>query len=245
MPDAPGLLPDDAGFRFALPQADELHIAELPIATNGSEPAIGLLSRQEMMRADQLTVDPTRRRFVFARVTLRRFLGAYLGQLPEAVTITAGPQGKPQLHGDDTGLTFNLSHADGRLVFVFGRHRPVGVDIARRVPCRRRDKILARFFAEAEHERISRLPPDKQDDAFLALWTRAEATVKASGGGIWATLRTTRFLPPPGDWVAWPLDMGPDYVGSVVTDGRPAKLIYMAGPIGDNSARSQHHGGKA
>lgn len=73
----------------------------------------GLLSGDELARADRFKFEEPRRRFVVCRATLRQLLGACLGVEAAAIQFTYGPHGKPQL--DATSRV-------GRVVEAHGEH---------------------------------------------------------------------------------------------------------------------------
>jgi hypothetical protein len=119
--------------------------------------------------------------------------------LSDALTSTAPdlaytPTGKPYLAGHNPlhPLKFNLSHCGDVLIVALSLTSEVGVDVerVRAIPEWRR--IAGRIFDPATREQLFTeiaVGADERD-AFLRYWCRMEATVKATGEGVFG--RDTR-----------------------------------------------------
>ena len=169
-----------------------------------------------------------------ARGALATLLCAYAG-LDCAPPIERGAQGKPYAP-DLPDLHFNLSHAGADVLLAFARGVPVGVDlerIDRRVAI---DAIAQRHFASAEASGLAALAPARRRGAFLDLWTRKEAVLKALGEGLSYGLQRVEFgidadgdigaLRGPlagseaaGGWQVLPLAPAPGLVGALAWRG--------------------------
>lgn len=121
------------------------------------------------------------------KMMLRLLLAAYLGIPARQMRLDHQHGGKPYIKEPcDCGLHFSQTHSlDYVLIGVTSSGR-LGVDLE---PLSRivRDPIAIarRYFARPEYEYLSSLPTgERQRRAFLQLWTRKEAVVKATGGGI-------------------------------------------------------------
>lgn len=138
-----------------------------------------VLSAPERERAAAFTVEAGRVRYVRTRLALRRILGGLLGVEPAALAIDLGPGGKPVLA--DAALEFNHAHTDGLALVAVARGTPVGIDVER--TGRRADggAIADRFYSEEERGFLGNQPTEA---AFLEIWTRKEAVLKATGEGI-------------------------------------------------------------
>ncbi len=124
---------------------------------------------------------------------LRRLLAAALGCPPEAVTIAAGCTGRPELRAPGTPLfNFNFTRSGPLALAAIRRDGPVGVDLERApLPAAIGWPAIARErFAAADCRALEALPPDRAGDAFLRLWTRHEAILKAAGTGLSARVET-------------------------------------------------------
>lgn len=143
------------------------------------------LADDERVRARRFVFERDRRRYVVARRTLRRLLGAYLGVAPADVRFTYAAHGKPELaEGHDRRLDFNMSHSDEAVLIAVSAAGPVGVDIEGLRAMRDRDDVARRTFAPGEFERLCALDDERRTEAFFACWTRKEAFVKAIGEGL-------------------------------------------------------------
>ncbi|MGH7655652.1 MAG: 4'-phosphopantetheinyl transferase family protein [Gemmatimonadaceae bacterium] len=110
--------------------------------------------------------------------------------LPE-MDIARAPGGKPYLAARDARrpLHFNVAHGGDVLLVALSRTVEVGVDVelVRTVP--EWQKIADRMFDAPTHDElradIARGEPEA--DAFIRHWCRLEASVKATGAGLFGT----------------------------------------------------------
>jgi 4'-phosphopantetheinyl transferase len=104
---------------------------------------------------------------------VRALLARYLGVPPAALAFTRGARGKPAV----AGLEHNLSHTDDVALLAVARVNPLGVDVER-LAARLEPAELARLvLAPAEAACLDRA-------AFLRIWCRKEACLKATGVGL-------------------------------------------------------------
>lgn len=144
--------------------------------------ARGLLSDDELARAERLLREEDRRRWAASRAILRALLGRYLGVEGPTIQLTASAQGKPAL--SDGGLHFNLSHSDELALYAFSRDFEVGVDAEHGRRTRDPLPIAGRILGQEEEQRLRALEPPAQHREFLRAWTRHEASAKCLGTGI-------------------------------------------------------------
>jgi 4'-phosphopantetheinyl transferase len=144
---------------------------------------IAILDDEERARAERFSFERDRRRFVARRAFLRRVLAGYTGAAPASLRYHRSSFGKPELVAAD-GLTFSTSHAAGLAIVAVATHGEVGVDVERLRPMPDALDIARRFFAAAELEHLRSVPTSMRSRAFLRLWTRKEAYVKAVGRGL-------------------------------------------------------------
>lgn len=127
-----------------------------------------------------------------AHATVRQILADAIGGPPPEIAHT--PTGKPYLAatGPAHPLKFNLSHCGDVLIVALSFTAEVGVDVerVRAIPEWRR--IADRIFDSATHGSLLAEIACGADerDAFLRRWCRMEATVKATGEGVFG--RDTR-----------------------------------------------------
>ena len=143
------------------------------------------LSRDERARAERFVFEVHRRRFTAARGLLREVLGRELRIEPPAVRFDYGPRGKPALARDlESGLRFNVSHAQERALLAVARGLELGVDIEAVREGIDHTAIAKRFFSRVECDALLALTEPARADAFFTIWTRKEAYVKLLGGGL-------------------------------------------------------------
>ena len=165
-------------------------------------------------KAESFRFEADRRRSVAAWILLRQML-AERGLAADSLQVTENEFGKPAFD-PGLGVHFSISHA-GERVMAAVDDRPVGCDIERIVPF---DEAVAReCLMDEELARVGRAPsgPDR-DRAFIRLWVRKEAYVKAVGRGFSIEPRSVSVLAgkfPPG-WCFRDLDFPGGYLGCAV-----------------------------
>lgn len=185
--------------------------------------ARAVLAPDEREKADGYVREVDRRRSALVRAALRRAAGGALGLDPAAVRLTVGPWGKPLVE-DDPGLHVNASHTDGLALVALTRAGPVGVDVERLRGDVEALDLARRYFAPGEAERLAGLPADAHAGAFLRLWARKEAVLKAAGRGLGGGLDVSTGDGPgwaavdaPGLGACWvsDLDVGPGHAAAL------------------------------
>ncbi len=117
-----------------------------------------------------------------AHAAVARLLCTYAGW-ERAPVIERAEHGKP-FAPELPELDFNLSHAGEHVLLAFARKQAVGVDLEyaeRRVSL---PEVARRFFAPAEARALEGVPVGRRQRAFLDVWTRKEAVLKALGAGL-------------------------------------------------------------
>lgn len=154
------------------------------------------LAPAERQRWEALRLPEDRERFLRGRGALRRLLGAWREEPPEAVPIGVGAHGKPCCLG---GPEFNLSHSGDLILLAVHQQRPVGVDVERLRPGLAWRPIARRVLPPAEWqalEALAAVAEEEAAEAFLVAWCRLEARLKAEGVGL-AGLENHRQRPSP------------------------------------------------
>jgi 4'-phosphopantetheinyl transferase len=151
---------------------------------------LATLALDEQARATAYRFDEPRRRYAVARGALRELLGAYLGQQPSAIELTADKDQKPRLAGKhaSAGLNFNVSHSGNLALIGFAHGCEVGIDVEELREVSPLEQIARKFFHPAETSEILAAPDNARNLAFLRCWTGKEAVLKALGKGIVADL---------------------------------------------------------
>jgi len=113
-------------------------------------------------------------------------LGERLGIQPEAVGITNGPHGKPELAQEFSSedLRFNTSHSEDVAVYAFSHGREIGIDVEAVRLLSDFDDVAAHCFSSSENAAYHDLDEQDKPQGFFNCWTRKEAFVKALGEGL-------------------------------------------------------------
>jgi 4'-phosphopantetheinyl transferase len=146
------------------------------------------LDKDEQARASRFVFHRDARRYAAGRAQLRKLIGAYLDEAPQALRFVTGQWGKPALAGPDRQIAFNLSHSGDTALIAIGRVAHLGVDVEAIQPIQDRAAIAAQNFAVDEINALEALPTSLQERAFFACWTRKEAIIKLWGKGFSADL---------------------------------------------------------
>ncbi len=157
-----------------------------------TEPQLALLSEGERARYDALGREEDRDRFAAGRVIARVALGQRSGQEPAAVELDAtcprcGAQhAKPVAGGRAAGLQLSISHSGDRVAVAVAEGAQVGVDVEGPPALGGGDgrDLWEAVLRPSEQVLVARLPQELRADAFLGVWTRKEAILKATGDGL-------------------------------------------------------------
>ena len=104
---------------------------------------------------------------------------AKLGE-PIEPEYTYSERGKPYFK--NIPIYFNLSHSEEYVFCVFSKQE-VGADIQYQKQGAK-ERIVKRFFTEAEQDAWDRCPASEKEPFFYKMWTRKEAYGKLTGEGI-------------------------------------------------------------
>lgn len=156
------------------------------------------LTPEEIKQAEAFRHAESRARFVGARAALRELLAAQLHLRPAAVRFIRTERGKPQLHPEHgSAVQFNVSHAGNIVLVALARTTELGVDVETQRPVPQALELAQRYFAPEEAMALEHTPEAERAAAFLRLWTRKEAQLKATGRGLADSLAATHALPGP------------------------------------------------
>jgi len=154
----------------------------------GSADAVaGWLADDDRQRADRFATAALRRQFIAQRVWLAAVLSRYANVPPGAVRIVRDDRGKPRLAGD-APVAFGLTHGGDHCIVAVRPNAPVGIDAEALAPVADGPALARRFFAPEEAAALARRPAAIRDRAFLSVWTRKEAVLKALGLGLGGAL---------------------------------------------------------
>jgi len=153
----------------------------------------GVLSDDEVARANRFHFDRHRRCFVVTRGALRFLLSRHLSVAPDEICFGYGPVGKPFVVARESGreLAFNVSHAENLAVVGITQAGEIGVDLERVRELPDWEQVATATFSAEQVETLRACAEAERPEMFFRMWTREEARVKALGVGLGAA-GTTR-----------------------------------------------------
>jgi 4'-phosphopantetheinyl transferase len=162
------------------PRGDTVHIWRGSLNANERELTrlTSVLDSSELQRAARFRFPLHRSRFIVGRGRLRLILAQYLQCGPADIEFEYSAYGKPHLKNHL--LHFNLAHTEDRFILAICES-PVGVDLELRRTIPDLDSLATQVFSSAE---LALWKTTRTLAAFLSLWTRKEALLKAIGLGI-------------------------------------------------------------
>lgn len=234
--------------------AGEVHLwrADLDASPAALDHWRGLLDEAEQARAARFHFEEDRRHYIAARGTLRELLGDYLAVDPREVRFQYLASGKPRVADPATDLKFNVSHSRECGLFAFARGREVGVDVE--LGARLGVDLTAltrRVFGARERVRWLLRPEEERRAAFLDVWTRKEALLKASGRGIADGLQEIEtpalrgsgpatILRAAEAWTLWDVREFAGCAAAVALEGAEPASVRLQGPrCGSTALRSR------
>jgi 4'-phosphopantetheinyl transferase len=163
---------------------------------------------------------------------LARYTGVDLGPLDLELT----PQGKPRLPG--SRLRFNLAHSGEVALVAVTRDHDVGVDVERVRPDADRWALVDHALTARERRQLQRIAPTARAHAFLSMWARKEALLKAAGVGLGiepalieldgdSLVAVPQALGTADDWTVMTVPL-PGYVAAVAVRGDSSSLTLRS-----------------
>jgi len=200
------------------------------------------LSAEECDRAARFHYIRDRKNFLIRRSVLRHLLASYQGVNAKIVRLSAAPNGKPFMEGQDgpAGIRFSCSHSDSWGLIAIGRGCELGVDLERRRPLADLLDLANACFSDQEIGEFRGIPEALKPHCFFDAWTRKEAFLKAIGLGLSFALKDfsvslapdqpAKLLNVKNDltavdrWKMLSLEVNPDYSAALVVEDVPASL---------------------
>jgi len=201
----------------------EIHVwtAHLVDEHRATADLLAILSREESAQAAQFSFERDRMRFIQAHGIVRQILSNYLDADAATLIFARTHHGKPYLtlRANGPHLEFSVSRSSDCCMLAVQLDHSIGIDVekVRDLP-QAIDTVLS-YFTSAESKALSALRGAARRDAFFALWTHKEATVKGLGISLAAHLVRIEFdLDPIGGLrlVAWDRDQSVAQKWSVV-----------------------------
>ena len=175
--------------RFASGTAHVWRFSYAP-AMHAVRRASALLSPSELAAASRFATSELRDRCSLRRAFVRSVLARYVGTAARELTFESSRRGKPaltHLTTDKVSVTYSLSHTDDEAWLAVAHGVDVGIDVERlaaNIDPDALERIVlapdeAAFFAA-----LSAASADERKRAFLRIWCRKEACLKATGVGL-------------------------------------------------------------
>lgn len=114
--------------------------------------------------------------------SVARVIAAY-GLAAEGPPVILRDAAKPHLGGWGADLRFNVSRTRGLVLVAVARGREIGVDVER-LGQTRQWSLPLHVLTPRERSSLERAPGRSAAAAFLCLWARKEAVLKAAGVGL-------------------------------------------------------------
>ncbi len=144
---------------------------------------LACLSADELARAGRFAFERDRRRYLAARCALRERLAQHIGVAAKSLRIVEGPFGKPCL-AEAPAHHFNVSHSEAVALIGISDASEIGVDIETLRPISDAVSLAQSHFTPSELASYMASDDASKDMAFLCVWTRKEACLKAIGTGL-------------------------------------------------------------
>ncbi len=214
----------------------DLWMTWLDRPSSGDEDALDLLDGRERARAERFHGTRDRARYVARHAWVRRIVSGYTGQAAAMVAITVTPAGRPGLD-PSWGIDLGMSHSDGLALLAVTRAGRVGVDVERVRHLEDALELAGTHATRRESAELAAFPREARSHAFLRLWTRKEAVVKALGTGLVTPLDgfdtgtlahdDPRRTAGSADLLLEGLRLPDGFVGTVAVDAPTVALRYM------------------
>jgi 4'-phosphopantetheinyl transferase len=113
---------------------------------------------------------------------IEEVLASYLGLRPSSVVLQRSSAGKPELQG--AAFRVSLAHSGEVALVAVASGRVVGVDVELLRSGTESWSLSSHALTHSERARLEALPASQRSEAFLSMWTRKEALLKAVGVGL-------------------------------------------------------------
>jgi 4'-phosphopantetheinyl transferase len=143
------------------------------------------LSPSETQRVDRYTSALDQRRATVRLARRRQLLADFSGLAPQEVDIVLNSRGKPCFNSSTGAIIEMSSSQSGNIgLFAVTRQQAVGVDVESLSEIPESSRFASWVATTKENKLISALEPSERSRAYLRLWTRKEAYLKATGEGV-------------------------------------------------------------
>jgi len=146
---------------------------------------LALLSDEERSRAARFRSHRNRDFFIWRRAIRRAFLSSRIGVSARDIRFGTNQNGKPFIANQNllTHVHFSMSHTGNFLLLAISNLRELGIDIESVHDAVDVEPLIYAGCNAAERAALMEIPRNHRARAFLQLWTRKEACIKALGAG--------------------------------------------------------------
>jgi phosphopantetheinyl transferase len=175
----------------------------------------------ELARAQSLRHEDDRRRLLARRLLAHQAVALSSGCRADAVEVWHEPSGRPRagIAGLSSGCALSLSSSGAWAAAAAAMDRLIGVDIQWVDQDPPEPGLLRRVLRGPELQALGNRPAEHLPAAWIALWTRKEACLKALGWGLTVEPRKVVLPPLAPRWegLAQPLTLPDGRQGSIVS----------------------------
>jgi 4'-phosphopantetheinyl transferase len=231
----------------------EIHVwtARLVDEHRATADLLPILSREERAQAAQFSFERDRMRFIQTHGVVRQILSNYSDADAATLTFARNHHGKPYLipRVNDPNLQFSVSRSSNCCMLAVRLDHSIGIDVEKMRDRPQAIDIVQSYFTPGESKALAALRGAARRDAFVALWTHKEATVKGLGISLAAHLGRIEFaLDAAGSLrlVAWDGDQSVAQKWSIVrVDPQPGYVAAVASarPIRSLTLQNWSHSG--
>jgi 4'-phosphopantetheinyl transferase len=141
-----------------------------------------LLSREEILRSENLVFSERQEDYIICRGLLRKILSQYLNQAPHQIPIEVNTKGKPYLSHHH--YNFNLSHSKNLFLCGITQDSRIGVDLQHIYQISNLDSLVQKYLSPPEQQILKEAPENQTRELFFMIWTAKEAYLKGIGDGF-------------------------------------------------------------
>ncbi|MCH2190132.1 MAG: 4'-phosphopantetheinyl transferase superfamily protein [Gammaproteobacteria bacterium] len=171
-------------------ESNEIHIWLLPLEISEEQQMVAKkwLNYTQKSKHEKRLKSGMGSSYLAGRYYLYKLISGYSDLPDEEIELSYTRLNKPFLKANDTSLFFNFSDTSDQAgaigMFAFSRAGEIGVDIESLQRTGNFSAIVGKRFTSFEQSLVIDQNGDVNEDIFLSVWTRKEASGKATGQGI-------------------------------------------------------------
>ncbi|MDP4290210.1 MAG: 4'-phosphopantetheinyl transferase superfamily protein [Bacteroidota bacterium] len=212
----------------------EIHIWSTAIDERFEKTSAGsFLSESERRNAKKFTYDIDNFLFTVRHNLLRIILGNYLNCNPAKIKFNSNHYQKPHITHPNTNIQFNISSSANLFLAAFCQRNSIGVDLELIRPVQDIELMVSDYFTTNEATWVNSHTGFMIENAFLSVWSKKEALIKAIGRGLYIEPNQFDVLSEgpisygDSEWYISPLNISPDCIGAVAVNNAPPIIHYF------------------